>query len=304
MSGLRVSYGLLTNRTLLNINSQLRELASIQEKLATGHRVNRPSDDPIDARRAIEIRAQIRQNEQFLDSIESVTPLLAETESVLRGANNFLLRAQELAIRGANETLSQIQLDQIALEINQLLEQTIVEANRETNGKHLFGGTRTLTTPFVATRDINNEITDVTYAGNSEVIELSFSAAGSTPINEPGDAAYINGTDVFQLLIDIRDELRAGDQTTIRAARLDEIKSAQQQILNSVAKLGAFSNRIERVSNSVQDLVINFEEQLSNKIDADYAETVLDFNIRQNAFEASLNAAARVLQPSLLDFVR
>jgi flagellar hook-associated protein 3 FlgL len=304
MSGLRISYGLLTNRTLLNINSQLRELVTIQEKLATGHRVNRPSDDPIDARRAIEIRTQIRGNEQFLSSINDVTPLLTETESVLSGTNNMLLRAQELAVRGGNETLDQVQLDQIALEINQLLEQAVVEANRETNGKHIFGGTRTLSVPFVETRNINDEITAVTYAGNSEVIELSFSSAGTTAINEPGDAAFVTGTDIFQLLIDIRDELRAGDQATIRGTRLDEIKSGQQQILNSIAKIGAFSNRLERISESVQDLTLNFEEQLSDKIDADYAETVLDFNIKQNAFQSSLNAAARVLQPSLLDFVR
>jgi len=303
MGGLRISYGLLTSRSLSNINTQLRELASIQEKLATGHRVNRPSDDPIDARRAIEIRTSIFQNEQYLDSINTVSPLLAETESVLRSSNSILQRAQELAIRGANETIAQDQLDQIALEINQLLEQFVVDANRETNGKHLFGGNRTTTIPFSVTR-VGTDITAVSYDGNSDVIELSFSASGSTAINEPGDAAFINGVDIFQLLIDVRDDLRAGNQANISNVHLDQIIAAQTQVLNSVARIGAFTNRIDRIDSTVQDLIINFEEQLSNKIDADFASTVLDFDIKQNAFQASLNATARVLQPSLLDFVR
>lgn len=56
--------------------------------------------------------------------------------------------------------------------------------------------------------------------------------------------------------------------------------------------------------NNSLDFMLALEEQLSNKVDADYAETILDFNTQQNAFQSALNAAARVIQNSLLDFIR
>ncbi len=56
--------------------------------------------------------------------------------------------------------------------------------------------------------------------------------------------------------------------------------------------------------NNLQDFNTDFQELLSEKIDADFAETVLGLNVAETALNAALNAAARVLQPSLLDFIR
>ena len=106
------------------------------------------------------------------------------------------------------------------------------------------------------------------------------------------------------MLIGIRDDLLAGDQASLRNVRLAELETGREQTLTAVAQIGAIQNRLERVSNDLQDFNIGFQELLSEKIDADFAETVLGLTVAETAFRAALNATARVIQPSLLDFIR
>jgi len=216
---------------------------------------------------------------------------------------SILQRVNELTIEGANGTLSQTQLDQIAVEVDQLLENVLTEANHETNGRYIFAGTRTLSTPFVATRDGNGRITAVTYNGNDETIEIQAAAGALVQINESGVNAFQSDQDVFQLLIDIRDNLYAGDQAALQGQRLAELKTALEQLLASLAKLGAVENRLDRMTINLEDNVTELQDTLSDNIDADYAQTVLNLNAQTNAYTAALNATARVIQPSLLDFI-
>lgn len=299
----RITQQLLADRTLNDINQTLNRISVLQERMSTGLRVNRPSDDPIDARRAINTRVLISKNEQFLSNIDNIQPQVGETSSELQNVLNILQRALELTTQASNETNAQEQLDAIALEIDQLLESTVAAANHRTNGRSIFAGSRTLNDAY-STTTAGGEITAVTYNGNDEVVNIDISDGIQVGSNVPGSTAFQSTQDIFATLIGIRDDLRAGDQDNLRNTRLGELRTAIDQTLFAVARVGATENRLERVSNNLQDFNIQLNELLSDKIDADFADTVLNLNVAQNAFEAALSAAGRVLQPSLLNFVQ
>jgi flagellar hook-associated protein 3 FlgL len=264
--------------------------------------VNRPSDDPIDARRAVNLQALLAENEQYLANVTDVSPFLNESASELQRVVDIIQRARELTLQGSNETNAQPQLDAIALEINQLLEDAFGAGNHQTNDRFIFGGTRTLTAPFEATR-AGGEITAVTYLGNTQTIDVQVADGNSATVNEPGSTAFQSTVDVFEVLIGIRDDLRAGDQVGLQS-RIDELADGQQQILLSESKIGATQNRLDRIAAATEDYNVQLQRVLSEKVDADLAETIVSLNAQQNALEAALNAAGRVLQPSLLDFIR
>lgn len=299
----RITQGLLVQRTLNNLNQQLRRISVLQEQLATGRRVNRPSDDPIDARRAMNLRTIISKNEQFQANISSSSPQLQETASTLLNMVDIMLRAVELTTQGANETVGQSQLDSIALEIDQLLESAVVAGNHRTNNRSIYAGTQTLADAFDVTR-VAGQITAVTFAGNDQSIEVNISEGVRSAVNVTGSDVFQSNVDIFTLLIGIRDDLLAGDQASLRTVRLPDIETGREQLLSSVAQIGAIQNRLERVLNNLQDFNTDFQELLSEKIDADFAETVLGLTVAETALNAALNAAARVIQPSLLDFIR
>lgn len=303
MGSIRVTQRILTQRALINIHSQQRTILDLQTQLATGLRVNAPSDDPIDARRGVNTRTSIGTNEQFLDNISSATMYLSESSTTLQTVHEILQRTRELTLQGANGTYSQEQLDNIAQEIDQLLEGLLDTANHQTANRYVFAGTRTRTRPFQETRNVDGTITAVTYEGNTEYINSAFTNNATVRVSEPGDRIFLSSADMFQTLIDIRDNLLSGNQDDLRGARLAELDLARQQLGTALARVGSVENRADRTSADVDDFVLAQRELLSDTLDADFADTIVQLNAQSNAFQAALSAAARVIQPSLLDFI-
>jgi flagellar hook-associated protein 3 FlgL len=303
MGALRVTQGMMVARSLTDLNIQTRKLLQLQEQLATGLKVNSPSDDPLAARRAVNIRSVIAKQEQYINNISTAGPLLQESATSLQTIVSSLQRAHELTLQGSTGTSSQVQMNQIAIEVNQLIESTLVEANHQTSSRYVFGGTRTSNPPFVATRDAQGQITAVTYQGNDEAVKIGVADGISVQVNETGQRAFLSTQDIFQTLINIRDNLQAGDKTSLQTVRLTELTNGQNQLLLSMAALGATQNRMDRLTANIGQSVDQLRVTLSDNIDADYAETVINLDAQTNAFQAALRAAARVIQPSLLDFV-
>lgn len=303
MGALRVTQGIVLNRLLTNIQDQSKRILDLQTQLATGLRVTTVSDDPVDARRAMNTRTTIAKNQQYLDNMSSATPRLEESVSSIQTMLNAVLRARELTIQGANGTEGQAALDAIAEEINQLLEGAVNTANHQSGNLYIFGGTRTRSVPFDVTRNVDGDITAVTYQGNTETMSVAVADGVSVKVNEPGSTVFQGSQDMFQTLIDIRDALLAGDQATLQNQGLDELETIRQQLNQGMARLGAVQNRVTSLTNETEDFQIQLEQLLSDSRDADFADVILRLNAQSNAFQAALNAAARVIQPSLLDYV-
>ena len=192
----------------------------------------------------------------------------------------------------------------LAEEINQILDGVFENANHLTNGRYIFSGSRTETPAFSATRNPQGEITAVTYEGDSSAIEMSLADDITLRINETGDRVFQGAVDIFQTLIGIRDELRTGNAAALSNIRLGELRGALAQLSQAQARVGALQNRVSSVQAENEDYILQNQILLSQVLDADYAETIVNLNVQQNAYQAALNAAARVLQPSLLDYVR
>lgn len=300
----RVTSQILVQRALSNLRSQSNRILDLQTQLASGLRVNAPSDDPIDARRAINARATIAKNEQYAQNIESAGPRLEETVTSLQTLNEAILRARELTLRGANGTNGQSALDILAEEVNQILEGAVNTANHQTGNTFIFGGTRTSQPPYEVTRDANGDITAVTYVGNTESINVTIGDGIDVVTNEAGSTVFQGGEDLFQTLIDIRDNLLAGDQTSLATSRLTELEGLRNQLSQGVARVGAVQNRFEAAKAEIEDFQLQLQQLLSDSVDADFADVIINLNAQSNAFQAALNAASRVIQPSLLDFIR
>jgi len=310
MGTIRVTQRILVDRVLDNINFQSRRILELQDQLATGLRVNRPSDDPIDARRAIDARTEISNNEQFLRNISSVNPLLVETETAILSVVDNLRRARELTLQGISDTNAE-QREAIALEVNQILELSLQQGNLFSNGRFIFGGTRTLNTPFeVPTRTAEGEVSavdGVVYAGNDEHFQVEVSQGILVNANETGADVFTqtgaDTVDVFQTLIDIREALRNDDTATLEGA-LTALGQAEDQLLLATARTGSLQARLDRIDADLRTVGTQLEQVLSDSIDADFAEVILELNAQSNAFQAALDAGGRVLQPSLLQFVQ
>jgi flagellar hook-associated protein 3 FlgL len=154
------------------------------------------------------------------------------------------------------------------------------------------------------TRDVNGDITAVTYQGNSERIPVTIGDGAQVFSNEPGSTVFQSAQDAFQTLIDIRNNMLAGDRTSLQNQRLAELDTIRIQLGQAQARIGSTQNRLTDAEAELEDFDVQLRQLLSDSIDADLAEVVINLNAQSNAFQAALQAAADVIQPSLLDFLR
>jgi len=298
--GVRITPQILIDSVLADIRGAHGRLAETQSILATGRRIKVPSDDPVGTTRAMNLRTNITNAEQFLENIREATTFANESESVLRAIIDHFHRARELTLQGANGTLNQQQRDAIAVEINQILEAIADLANAQSNGRYLFSGTRTRVAPWVPTV-LAGEITWCSYAGNSERFSTLVSPGVTVEMNEPGDAVFPNGT--FWTLGRIRDDLRTGDTDSLSNVRIGQIDDIMTALLDATALFGAKMNRLELIGQRLQDQWLSFRTRLSEMEEADFMETAVRLDAQEVALQAALNAGATVLHPSLLDFI-
>ncbi len=306
MGVIRITQRMLVDRSLTDLAYQTRRILTLQEQLSSGLRVNRPSDDPLNARMAIYAKAMIAQNEQYMKNITTIRPYLNEAETSIMNTLDTIQRARELAIRGRNSTNAQLQRDQIATEINQLIESVLSEANHQTSGRYIFGGTVTATPPFQETRGANGEIISVTYQGNDNYINAEITEGVQVITNQTGREVFlttgVQSTDILQTLISLRDDLRSANFTGIDQ-RIQETNHAINQLSLSLARIGAVSKRLDDTEGKLENANIEFQRVVSDSIDADFAEVIVNLNTQTNAYQAALNATSRVIQPSLLDYL-
>jgi flagellar hook-associated protein 3 FlgL len=276
-------------------------MQKLQEQIATGKKIIRPSDDPDGARKVLNFRSENLKLEQFSKNVQTSKQSIQYSESILQNTADSINRVQELIIQGVNPTTSQGVRDVVAKEINGMLETVLSNANSQRLGRYIFAGTETSTMPFETTRNAMGEITAVTYMGNREKIEYSVGPGMKVQVNHTGAEVFMDSK-IFTRLIEIRDNLVNG---AIEFARegLDDIVVVQEGIMDSIVKAGATASNLEFTDNRIKDAKISFAAALSEVEGADIAELVLKLKEQENIFQAALASGVIVFQTSILDYI-
>ena len=306
---MRVTSAMLSMQLTRDLNNALIALAKQQRYIATGRRVNEPADDPNGTARALTIRSREAANGQFQRNIETARTRLAAGDASMRSVVNTLQLAQELAIQGANDTNDAEARLAIGTQVDQVLEEIVALANgRAPDGAMLFGGQEISTPPYTVTRDVNGRITSLTVnprgidgtmtAEVSEGLTVVQGVSGNTVFGSLAVA-----TNAFDTLIRVRDALNANNGANVRL-ELDNMRTihdravtASQLAWTRVAWLDALESRLR--DESVSNL-----GSLGAIEDADLTKAVSEMSRIQTFYEGGLAAGARLLQQSLVDFLR
>lgn len=129
------------------------------------------------------------------------------------------------------------------------------------------------------------------------------SGDGRPPFNIASDAREAGGS-VFDMVISLRDQLYAGDTIEIGGRGLNGVSLAQENLVGEIAKLGSVDERMEIVWNRLNREIPQTQEQNSLTADIDMAEAIMELKMLEYTHKAALQTAGRILQPTLMDFLR
>lgn len=288
---MRVTNKMMTDQAVYNITQRLQQLESVQEKISSGKEVNKPSDNPAGMAKILDYRKNLAAFNQYERNIGVGKSWLNASESALDHANEIVNRAREIAIAQSNATATKATREIARKELENLVGQMLQLANTKLGDRYIFGGFKTEQPPF-------DQL--AAYQGDEGQIRLEIRTNDYIDVNIPGDLVFGKAlVGLSQLNAALGENV--SKEISGSLAKLDD---GSQQILQQQAFLGAKTNRLESVENILSQAKTNYTQLLSETEEADVAKTVTDLSSQQLAYQAILASTAKVIQSTLLDFLR
>lgn len=311
---MRVTQTMLTQTNLKHLSSSYNTLARVQEQLISGKRIQKASEDPVVAMQGIRYRTEVREVDQFRRNVSEATSWMDLTDSTLNEVTAAVKRIRELTTQAANDTYESSQRQIIKSEIDQLVEHIGSLANSKAGEKYIYNGTKT-DKPLIdieALKDFLSEkpgvtIDDIYTSGaapaTSGAINFEVSKGILVQVNMQPENVF--GKDLFlglqQLSADLNNPMKTGKDFSTALGTLDTLG---QSLITERAELGARANRLELVDNRLQDHEIIAKMIMSNNEDIDIERVIMELKSHETVHRAALSAGARIIQPTLLDFLR
>lgn len=296
---LRVTDGAITNRVLANLQGNLTRVGNLQEQLSSGKQISRPSDSPTGTVSAMQLRGESRAVQQYTRNASDGLGWLGVIDTALTSSLSQTGKVRELVLQGmsAGTASTPDAREAIAAEVENLRKSLIGVANTKYLDRPVFGGTTTGERAF----DGNGQ-----FVGDTGTVMRTVGDNSKVQVDANGAAVFgANGADsqLFTVLESITNNLR-GSNTAGLDTDLQNLDVAIGTIKTNLADVGARYNRIETSRTAADDRLLNVKSKLSEIEDIDLPNTIMQMQLQQTAYQAALQATAKVIQPSLMDFLR
>ncbi|MDX2030117.1 MAG: hypothetical protein SF339_05585 [Blastocatellia bacterium] len=278
-----------------------QRIAAAQEQVASGKRINRPSDDPAGAGIVLRVRSAQAAVEQFEENAGTARETLLAGDSAIEAYELALDRARALLTQGASGTVPAGVRQTLAIEIDNLRGRVLGLANQRYGDQYLFGGTRQEVAPY----DSNG----APAAGPTSPQTVQTDPEGGvTATGVTADELFADASGpVFETLNDAAAALRGtGDPAADRAALLtamDHLAALADRARGARGRIGANLEKADAVAGQLAQRSLDLEAAAQRVEGADFAEAAVRLIESQRAFEAILQTRAATGRRSLLDLL-
>jgi len=312
---MRVSSSSFSNSLLNQLGQISARQTRLQNQAATGQRIAAPEDDPSAIARVLSLQAEDKTVASYQSNIGLLQGRANDSFQAMHAVKTKSDRAGEIATLAVDPLKSTEDLQGLASEVSGMIQDIADSMNHQSGGDYLFGGTKTDQPPFVVTLDANKMVTSVTYQGNATVPDCQVSEDSDLAVTVPGandtgsgPRGFITdtrvGADFFNHLISLQNHLQAGDKAAIAATDAPALAKDEDNIIFNLAGNGAVQNRLTAASQLAQTRSTSLNGLVSQETDADLAQTMVQLNQTQLAYQAALQTGATIMNQSLLNYLR
>jgi flagellar hook-associated protein 3 FlgL len=296
MSGFRVTQRSVATTVLAGLQHNISRLSQTQQQLSNGKQLTRASDSPGGAVLAMQHRSDMTALRQYSRNATDGMGWLGMADGALTGSMDQVSRVRDLVVGALSSGTSGTPeaRDAIALEVDKIRESVLNLANTTYLDRPVFGGTTSSVVAFQP---------DGTYVGDTGTVQRTVSGNSKVRVDVSADDVFGTGTQqLFTVLSKISNDLR--NAPTSLSADLDMLDTSAKKLQAGVSSVGARYNQLTQMQQAADDRVLDLTTQLSDVEDIDLPKTITELSLQQTAYQAALAATARVVQPSLVDFLR
>jgi flagellar hook-associated protein 3 FlgL len=296
---MRVTHNSIAANVLANLQGNINRIGETQQRLSSGKQISKPSDSPAATVSVMALRSEVAANKQYARNADDGIGWLNTADSALQEAGTLVTRARSLVLQGMSDTTGATSRQSLGAELRQISEALRGIANTTYIDRPVFGGTTSDTAVYPD---------QATYRGDGGAVMRTVGANTKVAVNIDGGTIFgdptdlVNPTTIFATLTDIATRLESGAAPT--STDLGALDATTVEIRNGLSTVGAITNQLERMRQAADDAVLNVSKTLSDVEDIDLPQTITELQLQQTAYQAALAAGARVVQPSLIDFLR
>ncbi|MBN8201546.1 flagellar hook-associated protein FlgL [Bacillus sp. NTK034] len=286
---MRVTQSMLSNNMLRNLSNSYSRMDKLQDQVSTQMKFTKPSDDPVAAMMGMNYRTDLNRIQQYTRNIGEVRNWVDSTDDTLDKGVLALQRIRELTLQASNGTLEGDQRKAVAEEIKQLKEHLQNLGDTQIGGKYIFNGNQTNVRPSES-------------GFQSGTIELEVFSGIKIPVNTEGKALFgdmlSDEGDIQKLITALEtNDPAVGDM-------LESVDKNIDNFLSARALIGAKQNRVELMEDRLSQQEVFSTRILSDNEDIDMEKAIIELTTQESIHRAALSVGARIIQPSLTDFLR
>ena len=296
---IRMGSAHMYDNALRNIGSRQSSLVDLNEKLTSGKRVLRASDDPVAAAQAERALTRIERIQVEQRALDAQRNGVAQAESSLGDAVGLVQEIRELVISAGNGAHNSTDRATIANQLQSLRDQLLGVANRkDTSGAPLLSALGSSSTPFSGAAGAFNGLpgqstgTDATIPGTLD-----------------GNAAYMLTpteslfTALDQAIGDIRNATNSGQAVAAVTIGLTKLDQGLDRLQSVRGYAGELLNQADRITGDQEKRSIQLEADHSRAEDLDLVKGLSDFQHQQTGYEAALKTYSMVQKLSLFNYI-
>jgi len=298
-----------TNAALLlqAIDQHSSAINTLNQQLATGMKVNEPSDDPVATGAIMRTNTYIADLNEDISVINTAQSVSQAASAAMSNSTSILSNVQTAATEAANGTESAAQLQALGVQVNQDLDSLVQDANSQFEGTYLFSGTATNTAPIAVTRDAQGNIQDITYEGSDNAVMYPVGQGRTSAATVTAQAAYMNVlTTVKQLRDDLNNTqgLSSQDQQAAISNDLNAFSTAQNAFTAQAADVGSYQSLLTSLNTQMQNSLTNAQTTLAGYQDANTAQLSVELQSAQSTYQAIVSSEANQMQqPDLFNYL-
>jgi flagellar hook-associated protein 3 FlgL len=291
---MRVTSDMSQRHVLADLRRVQERLATAQSQVAGGKRIEKPSDDPLGAERAMRLNDQLESTGAYRTAVDESRSWLDATDSALSSLSEVVQHVRELTLQAANGSTSDAGRQSIKAQIDQLAEEAKHTLNSAYDGRYIFSGTATDTAPYSAA-------TGDAYQGDASPVVRQIGPGVSVQVNVTGDDVLAG---LLPTLRTLSAHLAANDTASLGTTDLQAIDAGFDNLTAKRGLVGAITNRVDAAGGRLDDTTDITTAFLADTQDADLPQALTDLSAQQAALQAALRGGATLIQQSLMDFLR
>lgn len=324
---MRITNASMVRSHLYDTQNNLTNMSKINQQISTGKVINTVSDDPHKAIKIMNINNEIKYTEKYNSNIDEAVGWMNTTDGALESTGNLLNEIKETILKVGNGTYSQNEMKSLNADINEKIKQLADTLNSTYGGKYLFAGTNVDDAPITVienpdgtvklefSKDKNGQTipnTDDLKADISSGINIDYNISVGEILNiKDGNGNTVNLLDEINNLSTLMNDIANGDEQTAAKAKetllndtKGKIDTLFDHVVNERTSLGVRVSTAEKIKELNDEDILNIQDVLSKTQDTDVVEKFIELKSAEMIYQASIQVGAKLIQPTILDYIR